>query len=480
MSQKRRKKGRHEHHAKPVTRRQFIAQGLMEASGFLMMPTVLDMVLRSGSAYADCPAPVAGALPFMVIDCAGGAGLMHSFVPTNTSGDMLPSYSRMGLGTGSPNVDMSLGAPLNAQSDQGNDNSTQAVNKIRDGFLNTTSAATRANLRITTICNQSNDDTDVNNLSPLQLIALAGLSGQYITTPVGSRNNAAGTGANSIGPSGLAGAPSALPVRSVNDVTNAVSIGGALANLSDTSKSNIAKAARNLSTLQTQKLSSMTFSQQFKELSDCGYAKNVEFTGDITGNVDPTQNAAASAIYANANQGEATIVYNVLQGNTGPGAIQIGGCDYHNDGRAATNSKDLEIGQTFGRMIELAAQLNKPLMVAIISDGAVDSDQGSPEFASDDGTKGMAVLALFDPTGAPSQIKTQLGGFTDGQSVDRSTPVGSLPAAVPYFITANWLNVQGRVADFGNSNIVRPSAEFDPAGVSNAQLTSMLAFAKKA
>src|SRR5947209_8352869 len=85
----------HENHPRPVTRRDFLARGLIGLGTYAVMPTAIGMVLRQSQALADdCPPAGGGAglLPFLCFDLAGGASLAGNWVPLDQGGNLLPSY----------------------------------------------------------------------------------------------------------------------------------------------------------------------------------------------------------------------------------------------------------------------------------------------------------------------------------------------------------------------------------------------------
>ena len=183
---------------------------------------------------------------------------------------------------------------------------------------------------------------------------------------IGTGNS--GGGGNSQSPA-AAGVTPALRVRTLADIQGAVSIGGpGLTAFSPAQKVALVDGLQKLNASQQAKLASLRYKDQVSTLVECGMIKNKEFTGAVTNLVDPAQNAGFNALYAaNANvvntargQGnldlEKTIVYNVLNGTSGPGTVQLGGCDYHNNGRVnATNPKELELGRIIGRALLAAS-----------------------------------------------------------------------------------------------------------------------------
>ena len=107
----------HENHERPVTRRDFLAQGLISGSAFVTVPSIFAGLLKSGPVearveqLADCGISIgaSGKAAFMCFDLAGGANLAGSnvMVGSNLQTDLLPAeaYEDLGLPAAiNPNV----------------------------------------------------------------------------------------------------------------------------------------------------------------------------------------------------------------------------------------------------------------------------------------------------------------------------------------------------------------------------------------
>lgn len=435
-------------HPKPVTRRQFLAQGLLDVVGTAMIPSALDFLLRTPVAQAaSCGGNgVSGMVPYLIFDCAGGAALSGNWVVGKAGGptDFLASYSQMGVPTnpsaGEP-IDTQFGVPMYTN-----------LSQVRAGIVSAASAGALANVRMASLCVASQDDTGNNMLSPLILVSKAGSVGRFLNSGVGTQNSM--SGGRSQGP---VGDPSLKPlnVSSVTTMLGALSYGPVLDALPVPHKAAIAKAVLNLSSAQSARFSAQTLGGQFAQLAECGLIKNLDYVDSAvaTAATDPRLNPEATAVYGltptqTNGTGPATIVYNVLLGNTGPGAISIGGCDYHDGTQTTGDAKDLQIGTEIGRAIELAHRLGKPLFFSVISDGSVYSDTGTRVWRGDAGSKGMAVIGMYDPAGPRAQRTLQLGFYKDAQGVERSTYIGNDPQKAAYTMFLNYLSACGRVGEF--------------------------------
>ena len=104
----------HESHKKPVTRREFIAQGFTAGMGTVVGGSLFSLFANPREAYALSPdlqaliqscgiaTQGAGKIPFICFDLAGGANFAGSNVLTGKQGGQLDflsteGYSRLGL-----------------------------------------------------------------------------------------------------------------------------------------------------------------------------------------------------------------------------------------------------------------------------------------------------------------------------------------------------------------------------------------------
>jgi hypothetical protein len=447
-----------DHH--PVTRRQFLGLGIGQALSLMFLPDLLSRFGNQALA-SGCETPLSSLHPFLLFDCVGGASLAGNFVVGKSGGaeDYLKSYDTMGVAK-SPAagqvVDTSFGLPL-----------FTSLSKIHEGMLSQITLDTKKRLRMASICNSSQDDSSDNALSPAILISKAGLNGRYFKGGLGSMGT--DSGGNSQSPI-VDATMQPVAVSSLNDISESLNYGAALAKLSTAQRTRLAKTISRLSESQASKVAGMRMADQFTMLANCGLQKNIEFAGPIKG-INPIENAAVAPLLQGATP-EVTrlgaIAYNVLQRNCGVGVHTISGCDYHDGTQTTGDAKDLEIGVSIGVAVEMAARLKQPLFFAVISDGSTYSDVGTRIWRGDAGQKGLAVMGYYHPTNVPTLRTNQIGAFTDGQGVDRTTYVGVEPRRAAYTILANYLSVNGKLGEF--ETLVSQS-EFEP-----SKLDSHIAF----
>src|SRR5688572_25190355 len=204
---------RHGSHKKPVTRRDFLAQGFTTGAATVVAPAAIGMMMKSGRARADLSGTLetdkvsscgisggAGKIPFICFDLAGGANIVGSNVLVGKEGGQLDflstqGYSKHGLpGTMLPNnattnfINTELGLAFHSDS------------AFLRGILEKTSATTRAGINGAVIAARSENDTGNNPHNPMYGLAKYGAKGELLTL-VGSQNS--DSGGNSMAPAML-------------------------------------------------------------------------------------------------------------------------------------------------------------------------------------------------------------------------------------------------------------------------------------
>ena len=192
-------------HGRPVTRRDFLGQGLARGLGLVTAPTLFSLFANPRSAAASLSGDIellktacgikslgAGKIPFICFDLAGGASISGSNVLVGQQGGQLDSlstsgYSKLGLpgdmtpdsiNAGSPSgnfINMDLGLAFHSSS------------AMLAGI--TEKAGLRGNeINGAVIPARSDNDTGNNPHNPMYGIARAGGDGGVVTL-IGSRNS---------------------------------------------------------------------------------------------------------------------------------------------------------------------------------------------------------------------------------------------------------------------------------------------------
>lgn len=430
-------------HKKPVTRRDFLAQGFLLYSGMIALPNVFGLGLRK--AVSECGGGIGPNLtPFMVFDMAGGAALPGNFLVGKKGGpeDLLSSYNRLGW---DPRAQGALykdfGLPMSAK-----------YSKMLKGILDNTSADARKTFRMGSFCHFAQDDTTGNKLNAANLVLSAGFRGSFITNGLGVVDSPSGGGSASV-VNNISLKPTI--VSSVDGVLGAVNLGGpSYKGVRPEQIKALAENTIELSRIQKGDYLDLPDGKVLGDLSKCAYEKSLDFLSGIDG-LDPRKNTAAKAVYkidettgsSDVNAVTAALTMNALMGQSGPGVWTLGNCDYHTGSAVEGDRQDELMGIQIGLAIELAHQMKKPLFFQLLTDGGCDAS-GERNWSGDSGDKCMTVIGYYKPDGAPKMRRTQVGHYTDGQGAERGTLIGSEPALVGYAVFANYLNICGKLDDF--------------------------------
>lgn len=464
-------------HKKPVTRREFLGHGIIPFAASMAAPNWLSLLMPN-QAFAqanDCPVPERIFIPFITINCAGGAGLAGNFVPHTVGGQNLTSYNRLGMGSvanlnratifsnqapfaGGATATTNAAVAGNAftTGTEGNEQS-----RILRGIRRRTTATLLERTSFTAACVRSADDTGTANKFAVDgMLQKAGLGGSLLPI-MGVRSTA--TGISQQTPAVYT--PSApLVVNSTAAIAAALNYAATISgSLNATQRTTLARTVLNLSSEQNRKIAMDATGTQVKKLLDCAGIKNIDNlqlanTGGgtvLSPLVQSIWGVNAGTAATNRENIFASIVANVLEGKSGSGLLEIGGCDYHLGGdRATADLKDLEIGDLIGRVLATAEAMNSPVFIYVVSDGAVNSQAsdtpGATPWAGDAGECGAAYMISYKPTAAPiiegvgTTPSWQIGGFTPGQVVDQTQVGGNDAEKIAAAAVVNWLYASGQ------------------------------------
>jgi hypothetical protein len=487
-------------HKRPRTRRDFIAQGFMTGAATALVPGALAMLLNPRTANAldpDIQAMVAscgitngaGKIPFICFDLTGGGNIAGSNVLVGGPGgqqDFLSSagYAVLGLpGTMVPNasatgnfIESRLGLLFHSDSAHAR------------GIIERTSATTQAFTNGAVFAAMSNNDTNLNPHNPMYGIAQYGANGQLLTL-IGSE--ATQSGGNSMAPANMVN-PAWTPsvVDQASDVTGLVNT-GVLGQLLPTAAA--VSVLESMSRISGQKFSNVNTQlandAAVKAQANCNYVKtaylaeNFSTPAALNPDLDPNivdQTATrGTGIFSNAEyfnssdsqdfQKTAAIMKTVISGYAGAGTIQLGGYDYHGQGRATGELRDLHAGRCIGACLEYAARIGKPVMVYVFSDGGLSANMtidtsvdGRDKFMwqADNEAGASTYFLVYNPGGRPqlnagaggltAAQHQQIGAFTSGGSVDAaSSPAASNVVGLVYTVLLNYMALHGAENQFG-------------------------------
>jgi len=495
---------RHADHPRPVTRRDFVAQGFLSGSAFALGGGVMSLFSNPREALAalsgdldtaGCSISLGGAgkIPFICFDLAGGVNVAGSNVLVGREGGQMDflstaGYDKLGLpGDMVPGLnDPITGLPY-ANTDFGLGFHSDSA--FKRGMEASMSAGRGAQLNGAIIPARSDNDTGNNPHNPLYGIANAGPpdpndptrglgADGSILTLAGSENSM--SGGNSAIPAMMAN-PELQPTKvdRPGDVVGLVDTGQLVGILSARDATAVMESAYRLS---EQKVGVVTPDLLVQDLVRCGYMKAADIADRFGGvPLDPGQDpmiVGPTGIFSDAEffgggrdgsefQKTASIMKLVINGFAGAAVIEMGGYDYHGGARAEGEVKDFRAGRCMGACIEYAARVGTPLMMYVFSDGSLSSNgaidnsvdgRGKGEWVSDNSSTAASFFMVFDPAGSAtlrtSPGKTaaqhqQLGYFDGGGSVQRAaTPAGNNVNLLVNLVILNYMALHGEEGFF--------------------------------
>lgn len=444
------------------SRRDFMAQGFLGMTAFALAPSALTLL--SKSAYGQsvgCVAPEKGSLtPVIIIDLAGGGNIAGSNVMVGGVGgqsDFLPigSYASLGL---PPDFHPTLAGKTNSEmglvfhSDSG---------MLRGIQSTATNPLTRAKVEGAVFCTTSDDDTGNNQSNPMYWLAKAGATGEL--RPLAGTNQT-DSGGNSMAPSESLN-PAIAPVRiaSNQDAINLVSLGNRFTEFTGNAESTgIIDTAARLSNKKLEMIDRRSLPDKIKELIGCSFNQTNAQLAKLSETAVSTVNDAAinNAFAPFTNTGIANrakpIVKLVLDGYIGAGTIVLGGYDYHDGSRASGDTRDFELGQLIGAIIQAASVKGTDVVVYVLTDGGVAAGQttdnsagGGGKFiwAGDSGQRSATFMMVYKTDGRPflrTSNKRQIGYYKTNGAVEGSAGLTSNSVVnTSKAMVANYLALHG-------------------------------------
>jgi len=496
----------HGDHPRPVTRRQFVAQGFMSGAAYTTGAGVLSLFSDPREAMASLspdldsllqnPCEIAtngaGKIPFICFDLAGGANINGSnvlvgkeggqmdFLSTSgyqkmgLPGDMIPGLVDPGLNLPYENFDLGLGFHLDSA--------------FRRGIMDSLTLGREQFINGAVIPARSDNDTGNNPHNPMYGIARAGAGGLgadgSILTLAGSENT--DSGGNSMLPAALYD-PELRPTKvdRPSDVANLVDTGDLVGILSKEDATAVMESIYRLSDRKIANVNTQISRDAIiKEMVSCGYLKAADiadrFGGVPINPADDPEIVGPTGIFSDAefNAGDrdarefqktAAIMKLVVNGYAGAGCIEMGGYDYHGGRRAEGEVKDERAGRCMGACLEYAARVGVPLMLYVFSDGSLSSNgaidatqegRGKGEWSSDNSSTAGAFFLVYNPGRRPTiigatpeeqAVHQQIGYMDAGGSVQRAaTPAANNVNLLVNTILLNYMALHGEEGQFEN------------------------------
>jgi len=464
----------HQDHPRPTTRRQFISQSFMTGAASVVGPSLLGLLAGTRAAHATLAPDIqallstcnittgAGKVPFICFDLSGGGNIAGSNVLVGGPGGQLDflsvaGYNKLGLpGTMVPNssaagsfVDSSFGLRFHSDSAH-----------LR-GMKARASAKAMAGTNGSVIPALSQNDTDVNIHNPTYAIYQYGARGGLLNL-IGSSSSV--SGGNSLAPpTMIIAAAQPTKVSSSADTTGLVSTGQlstllpnpadvtntleSMKRISDAKYSQVTAYASN----PTQNAAALGTGASTPGVMGCGFTKAAyivdKYNSPSAVNPDADPNIVGPSgifntteYHANSDyQKTAAIMKLVIDGNAAAGTIEMDGFDYHTGDRATGESRDFNLGNCIGAVLEYAARVGKPVMVYVFSDGSLASNgmidnsaagRGKCVWTADNQSVAATYFLVYNPAGKPvaaqsnPEMSLQIGNFNSDGSINTSGSPG--------------------------------------------------------
>jgi hypothetical protein len=473
---------RHQSHRRPVTRREFLAQGFLTGSAYVAMPAILSLLTQPKTALAQMSCALGGGtgnIPFLCFDLAGGANIAGSNALVGLQGQMdelsLDGYRMLGLPESmTPQV---LGPAVFNEEFGLKFHSDSALLR---GMLARTSPTTRDNVNGVVIAARSANDTGNNPHNPVYGINRAGASGGLLELVGTEATDSGGNSAVSMDSFDPSKRPTKIDRPS--DARGLVDTGEMVNMLGTTGAGDVMQAVEDIS---KDKIVQMAEAQGVSDTVTCAYEQSRQLIVDFgdPNALDPLLDPDIAAgdpldptvIPIFAGQAEvdsdshyrktASVMKLVVEGKAGAGTIEFGGYDYHNSTRATGEIRDELAGESIGAALEFAARRNQDLMIYVFSDGSVFSNgqidnsgagRGKGVWTGDNSSTAASLILVYGKDGRPPLRNTehQIGLYRSGGSVETSATAGptaqisNSPEQLAEAIVLNYLALHGREGEY--------------------------------
>lgn len=430
-------------HRMPMTRREFLASGVLKMSATIAIPSLAMQILNAtkANAAAVCPAAATEILPAYVgLNLAGGASLASNVLPkAQDKSSLLTSYKEIGAGRAPATVN-SYGVTWSANSN------------FLAGFNATLTNTAKTKISIANACVMSFDDSAENELDISGMITSAGLVGRALPN-LGRRSRWPSGNSNR---SSTITPPNPLVLGNLNQA-GIVLPQSFLPSLNEEQKRALLRTIANINSVQRAKFETMSGGKAMADLLECAGIKNQEVLKAISPNdINPRLNPTINNIWqlngkddASDDAVSATLAYNAINGIAGAANLDLGEYDGHASlDRSFMNGKDNEAGIMAAKIINTAEVLNRKLFLYITTDGSMGggNDAGDAMYAGDRGTQGMLLMVLFDPAGRPQMRMNQIGWFSSAsQEVDTAFKYARSVSSISAGIFLNYLAFAGKM-----------------------------------
>jgi hypothetical protein len=202
-------------------------------------------------------------------------------------------------------------------------------------------------------------------------------------------------------------------------------------------------------------LSRRSLSEQFAAMCGCRFGKSYQIaTGFNANDLDPSKDANINAVFGPSPSGDAAaesaVTKVVVDGYAGVGVLVKDGYDYHDGSRTTGDLKDLEAGQTIGKILAYAIRMGKPVCIVVVTDGGVAGNKDGV-WTSDSGVRSAALQFAYHPKGVvtTSGKDPQIGAYkADGTVNTNFNAISNNSSNLALAFTLNWLALRGEENKF--------------------------------
>ena len=510
---------RHLDHPRPRTRRDFLAQSFMTGAATVIGPSLLG-ALAPGEVRAQPQTDItgckittgAGTIPFICFDLAGGGNIAGSNVLVGGPHGQLDflsvaGYNKLGLpGTMVPSssasgsfVDASFGLRYHTDSAH-----------LR-GMKMRASAQAMAGTTGSVIPALSQNDTNVNPHNPMYAIYQYGARGALLNL-IGSQNSISG-GNSMAPPSMVIAAAQPSKISSPADTAGLVSTGQLstlLPNASDVT--NVMEAMKVISdakysTVQAYADTSLSGPNAAAlgqyGIAPCAYTKATYIVNKYNnpGSVNPALDpniVGSGGIFSTAEfqsnsdfQKTASVMKLVIDGKAAAGTIEMDGFDYHTGDRATGETRDFNLGNCIGAVLEYAKRVSKPVMIYVFSDGSLASNgmidnsaagRGKCVWTADNQSVAATYFLVYNPNGkavsaqSNPELSLQIGNFNpDGSINTTGSPGGNNVFNLVQMVVLNYIALHEADAPTAFANLYPAAAGNNTLGAGSG-LTPLIAY----
>jgi hypothetical protein len=512
----------HNDHPRPRTRREFVAQSFMTGAATVIGPSLLGALgPRSARAQTGLAPDIqallspcqittgAGTIPFICFDLAGGGNIAGSNVLVGGPNGQLDflsvaGYNKLGLpGTMVPSssasgsfVDASFGLRYHLDSAHLRGMKARASAKAMGGTTGSVIPAL------------SQNDTNVNPHNPMYAIYQYGARGALLNL-IGSENSISG-GNSMAPPSMVIAAAQPSTIASPADTTGLVSTGQLstlLPNASDVT--NVMESMKRISDAKYAAVEAYANATTnagvlgTSGIQACGYTKAAYIVNKYNspGSVNPAMDSnivGTGGIFSTAEfqsnsdyQKTASVMKLVIDGNAAAGTIEMDGFDYHTGDRATGETRDFNLGNCIGAVLEYAARVSKPVMIYVFSDGSLASNgmidssaagRGKCVWTADNQSVAATYFLVYNPNGkavsaqSNPEMSLQIGNFNpDGSINTTGSPGGNNVFNLVQMVVLNYIALHEADAPTAFANLYPAATQNNTLGTGSA-LSPLIAY----